>query len=335
MAAVANVVPTAGNGPDIRRADATLPVRVRRIAEEAPGIRSYELVGVDGGELPAFSAGAHVDVHIPGPGGFVRPYSIASAPWERGRYLLGVQREEAGRGGSIAMHERVREGDELIIGTPRNQFALVPDTGHSVLVAGGIGITPLLAMARELAAGGRSFELHVCTRSPERTPFRAALAELGDAVRLHHDGGDPARGLDVQALLDEQVGSDVYCCGPAGLMNAVRAATEAWPVGRVHFEAFQAAPLPAGGEAFEVRLRSSGACFTVPPDKTILQVLRENGVGVPSSCEMGNCGTCLTGLVEGEADHRDEILGPEERAANSMLLVCCSRAKSKVLVLDL
>ena len=323
MAAVAHAV--VGSGPE---AVATVAVRVRRIAEEAEGIRSYELVPPEGGELPAFAAGAHVDVHIPG--GFVRPYSIANGPWERDRYVIGVPREANGRGGSIAMHDQVKEGDELRIGLPRNNFALAPDSGYYVLIAGGIGLTPILAMARELARSARRFELHVCTRSIERTPFQAALRELGDAVRLHHDGGDPARGLDVQALLDEQIGSDVYCCGPTGLMNAVREATSGWPMDAVHFEAFIAR---TGGAPFEVRLRSSGACFTVGPEQTILQVLRANGVNVPSDCEAGSCGTCVTGLCEGEAEHRDVVLGPEERAKK--IAVCCSRAKSKSLTLDL
>ncbi len=327
MAAVANAVLNVGKGPETV---ATIAVRVQRIVEEAEGIRSYELVAPDGGELPAFTAGAHIDVHVPG--GFVRQYSLSNGPWERNRYVIGVQREPNGRGGSRAMHDAVKEGDELRIGLPKNNFALASDSGYYVLIAGGIGLTPLLAMARELARTSRPFELHVCTRSIERTPFREALRELGDAVRFHHDGGDPAKGLDVQALVDEQIGSDVYCCGPTGLMNAVREATSGWPMDSIHFEAFVAR---TDGAPFEVKLRSSGACYAVPSGKSILQVLRENGVSVASDCEAGNCGTCLTGLLEGEADHRDEVLGPEERAANRRIAVCCSRAKSKQLVLDL
>lgn len=310
-----------------------IPVRVARIAEEAEGIRSYELVSVGGDELPSFEAGAHVDLVIPG--GFVRPYSLVNPPWERNRYVIGVQREEAGRGGSKALFDSVSVGDRLEISAPRNNFRLSAGAAYSVLIAGGIGITPLLAMAVELERLGQGFELHVCSRSAERTPFKAELARFGARVRFHHDGGEPSRGLDVRTLLaTRRDGAHVYCCGPAPLMDAVRKAAAGWPADAVHFEAFNVAPVE-GDSAFVVRVRSSGEEIEVPAEMSILDALRENGVWVASDCEAGTCGTCMTGLLEGEAEHRDQVLTPEEKAANKRIALCCSRARSKLLVLDL
>jgi vanillate O-demethylase ferredoxin subunit len=316
----------------------TLQVRVCRITLEAAGINSYELVDPNGRDLPPFTAGAHVDAHLPG--GIVRQYSLCNPPSERHRYVVAVLNEIAGRGGSRAMHEQVRAGDLLTVSEPRNNFPLREEAKRHVLIAGGIGATPLLAMVHRLTAVGAAFDLHYCTRMADKTAFRGVLALVAGArVHYHHDGGDPSRGLDVAKLLwTHEMGTHLYCCGPAGLMAAVKAASAHWPAGSVHFEFFAPPPAAPAGQAgadaaFEVRLASSGESFIVPPDKSILQALREHGRDADSSCEAGTCGTCMTGYLEGEPDHRDFVLDDDQRRQN--LMICVSRSKSAVLVLDL
>lgn len=317
----------------------SLRLRVTRISPEAEGIRSYELVPADGGRLPAFEPGSHLDVHVPG--GFLRQYSLCNDPAETRRYVLGVQCDPRGRGGSLAMHERVREGDVLTTSLPRCDFPLLYGRGY-VLVAGGIGITPLLSMAHALSRQNAPWHLHYCTRSPERTAFRDRLATFGGHVTFHHDGGDPSRGLDVRELLATRTGGTrLYCCGPAGLMRAVRAASieHQWPREKVHFEAFSAEASGAISDLsdteFQVVVRSTGATYPVPPGQTVLNVLRKNGLRVPSDCEAGTCGTCLTRVLDGDPDHRDTYLPEAQRTARCNMLVCVSRARSKQLVLDL
>ncbi|HEX8822500.1 MAG TPA: PDR/VanB family oxidoreductase [Archangium sp.] len=319
----------------------TLRLRVERITPEAEDILSYELVSTDDGPLPTFEAGAHLDVHVPG--GFLRQYSLCNDPEETHRYVIAVQRDSRGRGGSRAMHEEVHPGAVLTTSRPRNNFPLLYARGY-MLVAGGIGITPLLSMARALQRQGAKWHLHYCTRSPERTAFRELLAspEFAGHITLHHDGGDMARCMDVKALLATRTaGFRLYCCGPAGLMRAVREAAihHQWPREKVHFEAFSADGTGAISDLadteFQVVVRSTGASLPVPPGRTVLNVLRDNGMPVPSDCEAGTCGTCLTGVLEGEPDHRDTFLSEPQRVACRNMLVCVSRARSRKLVLDL
>ena len=320
--------------------ETTMKLRVSAVRDEAQDIKSYEFVAPDGSELPAFTAGAHLDVHLPG--GLVRQYSLANDPGERNRYLVAVLREGTGRGGSTDMHDNVREGDLLEIGGPRNNFPLSDLAQHHLLIAGGIGITPMMAMLRELSGRGAAYSLHYCTRSVEKTAFMGELEAppFAGNVRFHHDQGDPSKGLDVAALLRPvEAGTHVYCCGPTGLMGAVRAAAEHWPHGTVHFEYFSVDPgalEPHGPDtAFEVEIESSGEIYRVPADKTIMEVLRDNGHDVPSACEEGICGTCLTEVVSGEIDHRDLVLDDDEKEANDLMTVCCSRAKGPRLKLRL
>lgn len=319
----------------------TLRVRVQRIGREAEGIQSYELVPTEGGTLPPFEPGAHLDVHVPG--GHVRQYSLCNDAVERHRYLLAVQCERQGRGGSRAMHEGVREGDTLTVSTPKNNFPLLYARGY-VLVAGGIGITPLLAMARQLQRTGADWRMYYCTRSPERTAFLAELSAppFAGRVHVHHDGGEVSRALDMKAVLATRApGTRLYCCGPAGLMKAVReaATAHAWPKEKVHFESFTAegtgAALGAEDADFEVAIRSTGQVLRVPRGQSVLNVLRRNGLKVPSDCEAGNCGTCVTRVCEGQPEHRDSFFTASEPAGDQRMLVCVSRAKSKRLVLDL
>jgi vanillate O-demethylase ferredoxin subunit len=320
----------------------TLRVRVASILREAEDILSYELVSENGGALPSFEAGAHLQVHVPGPGDYVRAYSLCNNPEETHRYVIAVHRDDTGRGGSRAMHARVKVGDVLEVGAPNNHFPLLFARSY-VLVAGGIGVTPMLAMVRRLERTGANYTLHYCSRTPERTAFRELLstAPFADRVRFYFDGGDPAKGLDVKALLATRApGARLYCCGPSGLMKAVRDAATAhrWPREEVHFESFTAegTGVATGLEDshFEVSIRSTGQVLQVPAGQSVLHVLRRNGMRVATGCEAGSCGTCLTRVCDGQPEHRDTFF-QQEPAGDKRMLVCVSRARSKRLVLDL
>lgn len=316
-----------------------LDVRVARRFAETPDITVFELVSPDGLFLPAFSAGAHIDVAVPG--GWIRQYSLCNNPQERHRYLIGVLKEPAGRGASIAMHQAVRVGDVLRIGAPRNHFELARKAPRNLLLAGGIGVTPILCMAEWLATTGAAFEMHYCARSQARTAFvnRIGQSPFAARVRYHFDDGPPEQKLDLAALFAGDDGhTHAYVCGPKGFMDAVlNAARQAgWPDERLHYEFFSGEAHPATGEAaFEVRLASTGQVIAVPGDRTVAQALADAGVSLPTSCEQGVCGTCLTRVLEGVVDHRDLFLTPDEQAANDRFMPCCSRAKSGFLVLDL
>jgi ferredoxin-NADP reductase len=319
-----------------------MQLRIRSIAYLAEEINGYELVDPNGRDLPRFTAGAHIGVRL-GPidsGAVWRDYSLWNDPAERRRYCVAVLRDKLGHG-SRHLHDAVRVGDIVETSLPRNHFPLAEGAERHLLLAGGIGITPIMAMLAELKRRRAEFRLYYCTRSPERTPFRDELdllAALGKVV-FHHDGGDPAQGLDIAALLAEpQPGSHLYYCGPAGMMEAAAAASAHWPAGSVHCEYFSgpgAAP-PARLEddrPFRVRLAKSGGEYEVPPGETIIGVLRRHGIETRTSCELGYCAACMTRYLAGEPDHRDPILG--DTARETHMLICCSRARSDVLVLDL
>ena len=314
-------------------------VRVARKVDEAIDIATFELVSIDERPLPAFSAGSHIDVHLPN--GLTRQYSLCNDPKEAHRYLIGVLRDPGSRGGSQSLHDAVNEGDILHIGAPKNHFPLAHEAKHSVLVAGGIGVTPILCMAERLAVTGASLEMHYCTRSPERTAFRQRIAASAFAakVQFHFDDGDSAQKLDLARLLSKMnPGVHLYVCGPKGfmdwLLNAARAA--GWPAEQLHYEFFGAEVVKSKDDAsFEVKLASSGKVVFVSKEQTVVQALAAVGIEVLTSCEQGVCGTCLTRVLEGEPDHRDMYLTPEEQAANDQFTPCCSRSKSRLLVLDL
>lgn len=316
----------------------TLSVCVQRRTDEAEGICSFELVAEDGTPLPPFTAGAHIDVHISP--GLVRQYSLCNDPAERNRYKIAVLREPQSRGGSAGMHAQVQEGQRLTIGTPRNNFSLV-SARRTLLLAGGIGITPILAMARTLHAQGDSFEMHYCGRSTARMAFRdeLAAAPFAHAVHVHTDDGAADQHLDAaQLLASPEAGTHLYVCGPAGFMDHVLASARVcgWPEEQLHREYFAAAPVDTSGDGtFEVQLARTGTRCQVPADKTVLEVLLAQGVDLPFSCESGVCGTCLTSVLQGTPDHRDSYLTEAERASGTQILPCCSRSKSPVLVLDL
>ncbi|MGA0611694.1 PDR/VanB family oxidoreductase [Caldimonas sp. KR1-144] len=319
---------------------ATLRVRVARKALEAEDICSLELVAADGGALPPFTAGAHIDVHLPG--GLVRQYSLCNDPRESQRYRIAVLREAASRGGSQAVHDALREGDVLTIGAPRNHFELSGEGERALLLAGGIGITPILCMAERLAATGTPFELHYATRSRARTAFldRIGSAAFASQVRFHFDDGPAAQRLDLAAVLAQpRAGTHLYVCGPKGFIDAVLATARAagWREPQLHWEFFAGAEVAArdGDAAFEVELASSGRVIAVPAGLSVVQALAQAGVEVMVSCEQGVCGTCLTRVLQGEVEHRDSYLTPDEQAAHDQFTPCCSRARSARLVLDL
>lgn len=317
---------------------AMLRLQVVRAEPAARGIQLFEFRHPAGEKLPAFTAGAHIKLRTPS--GATRQYSLSNDPAERDRYVIAVKREVNGRGGSLSLVDGVKAGATLEVGAPENLFELDAKASSFVLIAGGIGITPMMAMARSLLTEGmRRFKLYYLTRDAEGTAFLDELRapEFASHVVLHHDQGDPARGFDLWPVLEKPgsvTGQHVYCCGPKPLMDAVRDMTGHWPSSAVHFESFGGDTKPhAEDQPFDVRLARSGLTLTVPVGKSILDIAREHGVNVPSSCESGTCGSCKTRLIEGEADHRDLVLLDEEKTDH--IMVCVSRAKSSCLVLDL
>ncbi len=314
------------------------PVIVSKASKAARDIHVFELRAEGDQPLPSFEAGAHVPVTTPG--GAMRQYSLCNAPEGADHYRIAVKREPQGRGGSASMVDTLREGDRLMIGVPVNQFSLDARAKSFLLIAGGIGITPLLSMALTLAAeGDRRFRLIYLTRDREGTAFLDELAspELKPGVTVHHDGGDPGRAFDLWPLLEKPgsiSGQHLYCCGPKALMDDVRDMSGHWPTSAVHFESFGADTAPHPDDAnFTVHCRASGRSFEVPVGRSILETARAHGIKVPSSCESGTCGSCKTTLLSGEADHRDLVLMPEER--DRCIMVCVSRARGASLELDL
>jgi len=316
----------------------SLEVKVIRKTIEAEGITSFELARADGAPLPAFSAGSHVDVQIPG--GLTRQYSLCNDATEQHRYRIAVLRDPASRGGSVAMHEAVNEGDVIRISPPKNHFPL-QHAPRTLLLAGGIGVTPLLCMAQRLAAIHADFTLHYCTRSAERTAFRQEIGSsaFADKVRFHFDAGPAEQKLDLPAVLAGATPEhQLYVCGPAGFITHVvdSAKASGWRSEQIHLEYFGAAPQDTAGDTgFEVKIASTGKSYTVGAEQNIIQVLKDNGIEILTSCEQGVCGTCITRVLEGEPDHRDMYFTDEEKAKNDQFTPCCSRAKSKTLVLDL
>ncbi|MGO8918383.1 MAG: PDR/VanB family oxidoreductase [Stellaceae bacterium] len=319
-----------------------LRLRVASVTPLVERIKMFELEPVVG-DLPPFEAGSHLEIRTGI--GVARCYSIANDPRDRHRYTIAVLREREGLG-SAWMHDAVTPGQVLEASPPRNGFALDETASEHLLLAGGIGITPLRAMAYRLQAIGARFRLIYCTRSPGTAAFGRDLVEaFGAAVTLHHDGGDPALSLDFRALLaDRPAGAHLYVCGPRGMIDAARKAAAHWPIAAVHYEIFassgatapSAAADTAEDFAFEVELRRSGTVITVSAEETILDAMLAAGVTAPHVCKEGWCGNCQLPLLGGRADHRDEVLTDEEKAANRFIHVCVSRAApgEKRLVID-
>ena len=318
--------------------DDIIQLRVKRIAYEAENINSYELVAPRGGDLIPFTAGSHVDLHLSN--GMIRSYSLVNDQRERNRYIIAVNRDAASRGGSKFIHESVRVGDMVTISHPRNNFALHEDASHSVLIAGGIGITPLLSMIRQLETLGRSWELYYAARTRFTAAFLDELNTLRPNVHLNlhvnFDQEPSGRMLDLGAIL-KNVPSDahLYCCGPVPMLEAFEAATANWPSTHVHVEYFKAKEKPAAEGGFEVQLARSNRTISVQAGKTILDALLDAGITANYACAEGVCGTCETRVIEGIPDHRDLFLSKEEQAENKTIMICCSGSKSSTLVLDI
>ena len=317
------------------REDPTLPLRIRAIRHETADIASFELVDPEGRDLPAFSAGAHLNVRVSEH--VQRQYSLCNDPKERNRYVIAVLHERAGRGGSAAMHA-LAEGQTLMVSAPLNRFPLAGKEARShLLLAGGIGVTPMMAMISELEARQCRWHMHYCTKSSDGTAFMDRLQPfvLAEKVQLHHDGGNPEKGLDIARTLSQfEIGTHVYFCGPPGFMRAAKAATGAWPPHNVHYEYFEAAmdQSSAVNRPFQVKIQKSGQVFDVPADKSIVSVLREQHFDIETDCEEGYCGTCITRYLEGEPEHRDTVLSEDER--QKYVMICCARSKTPILVLD-
>lgn len=303
--------------------------------EVADGIVLFELVAVDGAALPPFTAGAHVSVRAPN--GLVRKYSLLNDPAETQRYQIAVKREAGGRGGSRSLCDDTSEGGVLAVGQPHNEFALVDKAPGFILVAGGIGITPILSMMHELEARGAKYKTYYACRTPALTAFRDELTSppFKGKVTIHHDHGDPDKFLDLWPVFEKPNGWHVYCCGPTALMESVRDMTGHWSSALIHFEDFggDRGKAKPDDKPFRIRAARSDRVVEVPAGMTALDCLRLAGIQVPASCESGTCGSCKTKLISGEPDHRDLVLAAHERAA--FVMVCVSRALSDELVLDL
>lgn len=308
-------------------------VTVAAIVEEADGIVSLRLEPTVGDKLPAWEPGAHVDVVLDVD--LERQYSLCGDPTDLSHWRLGVLREPASRGGSAHVHEKLFAGDRMVVRGPRNNFALV-DAAEYLFIGGGIGITPLLPMVAACEAAGRPWRLYYGGRQDSSMAFRRELAGYGDRVTFWPQ--DVHGILDLPTILGSPVaGTAIYCCGPGVLLDAVEQHTETWPAGALHLERFRPkeGALDGANTAFEVELDHSGITLTVAADQTLVEAIEEVGVHIPTSCREGTCGTCETVVLEGEPDHRDSYLTPQEKASNEVMMPCCSRARSSRLVLDL
>ncbi len=317
-----------------------MDVRVAKKRFEAEDIVSFEFVAVNGAPLPPFSAGAHVDVYVLN--GMIRQYSLCNSPSETHRYVIAVLRDPKSRGGSTYMHDAVYEGDLLSISAPRNHFPLVESASKSILIAGGIGVTPILCMAERLAQQSLPFEMHYCSRSLPRTAFvdRVRQSAFADRVASHFDDGAPEQHFAIDAVLKSPEPSDhLYVCGPSGFLDYVlnSARRLGWPETNLHREYFNAVSQIEITDlvSFDIEVASTGQVIAVPPEKTVVQALAEHGITIPVSCEQGVCGTCLTKVLAGEPFHRDMFLTDAEHARNDQFTPCCSRSKTARLVLDL
>jgi len=313
-----------------------MALMVRQKSEIADGVFLFELRSPTGADLPAFTPGSHITVTAPS--GQKRRYSLCNDCSERDRYLIAVKQETSGRGGSLSFTRDIKEGDEIGVEPPANEFEMSAAEPRSfVFIAGGIGITPIRAMILHCVRQGKeNFKLYYFTRTPQAMAFREEFSagEFAGKAVLHHDNGDPGQAYDLWPVLEEPRGAHLYCCGPRGLMDAVRDMTGHWPDSAVHFEDFAGASAPhADDKAFEVRLAGNGESYEVAAGVSILDTLRQHGHVLASSCESGTCGTCRIRFTEGQPDHRDLVLS--EREKRNEIMICVSRSKSPALTLDI
>lgn len=316
----------------------TLQAIVTERRRETDAIATFELRARDGGELPVFTAGAHIDLYLPN--GLVRSYSLTNDQNERDRYVIGVARDAASRGGSRYVHEHVQAGTELTIDYPRNNFELDETAPRSIFVAGGIGITPILSMTRRLERLGRPWTLHYCTRTRAHAAFLDILTAPGafqhGEVILRFDQEPGATMLDLDALTaSAEPGTHLYCCGPTPMLAAFESAVAKRPDCVGHVEYFANTQAAATGGGYDVVLAKTQKTIAVPEGKSILDALLEAGVDAPYSCHEGVCGTCETRVLEGVPDHRDLVLSKSEHESGKVMMICVSGCKGKRLVLDM
>jgi tetrachlorobenzoquinone reductase len=316
--------------------DALLKVMLKRISFEADRINSYTLQAVDGEPLPAFSAGAHIDLHLEP--GLVRSYSLTNDPADSQHYTIAVKYEPNGRGGSAFVHDRLKVGDTLSISSPRNNFVFDEGDHASVFIAGGIGVTPILSMLRRANTLGRRWTLHYASRRQTDAAFLEGIQQLANGNRVNavfdHEAGNTP--LDLAAIVATASNdTHLYCCGPLPMLESFKAATRSKPSRLVHLEYFSTDQEAATEGGFEVRLAKTGRTIAIAPGKTILAALLDAGIPVSYACSEGTCGTCETRVLDGLPDHRDVYLTDDEHAANRQIMICCSGSKTPVLVLEL
>lgn len=316
----------------------TLSLQVERIQQETDRVKSFRLRTANGNALPEVLPGAHLQVKVKLPDGneSKRHYSLLNNPNDRSSYEIGVLREPQGRGGSLYLHEQVSEGDALEIRLPKNAFPMATNANHSILIAGGIGITPILSMMHSLSSKNQSYEMHYSARTYSGLAFRDRIEQVaGDKAQLYTSQDPKSQRLNLKKLLaTPKSGVHVYVCGPRGMINAVREIAEAkgWAPSQIHFESFGAQPL-ADDKAIRVHLVKSNQTITVPADRSILDTLLDADIDVPHDCKRGECTMCTTRVLKGEPDHRDLCLNSEEK--ESSMCVCVSRAHGEELQLDL
>jgi ferredoxin-NADP reductase len=318
----------------------TLKALVHTMRHEARGIVSVELRPASPDiSFPPFTAGSHLDLHLAD--GMVRSYSLSNSQDDRQRYVVTVQDDRNSRGGSRYVHERLRVGSVVEFAPPRNHFALHEEAPRSVLVAGGIGVTPIYAMLQRLCSLGRPVALVYCARSQEEAAFcQEITAAAGPQVEVgmffdDQFGGPPNL---LELLAGRGADTHYYCCGPAGMLAAFEKACDSLGYPHAHVERFAPpadAPPATQGSGYVLELQRSGRSLTVPPGQTILDTLLANGIDVSYSCGQGICGACETSVLAGEVDHRDSILSPAEQSGGATMMICVSGCKSGRLVLDL
>jgi ferredoxin-NADP reductase len=323
------------SSPTIVSGSATdlISIRLSCVRPAAEDINLYELARPDGAPLPPAEPGAHIDLHLPN--GMTRQYSLVIPDTSPRSYTLGIKRDPNSRGGSRYIFDELMAGQALTISAPRNHFALAAGAPHHVLIAGGIGITPIHAMTQKLRGDGAAFELHYAGRSRNQLAFRGELANAAFS-HLHCDDEHGGALLDLARVIAlAPQGSHFYCCGPAPMLEAFRAVTAAIPQQRVHFESFAPTAEASRAGGFIVQLARSGREIFIAPGQSILETLREAGLTLDSSCQEGICGVCETKVISGIPDHRDAVLSEHEHAANDSMMICCSGCKGDRLVLDL
>ena len=314
-----------------------IDARLTNIEDVARDTKLYTFARVGGGALPPYKPGAHIDLHLPNK--LVRQFSLVVPNADPESYVVGVKRDENSRGGSRYIIDEMRVGDEIKISAPRNNFPLVETANHVVLIAGGIGITPIWCMAQQLAALGRSWKLCYSCRSRADMAFLETLKSFDPQfVHLHFDDEADGKFLDLAAAIAAAPqNAHFYCCGPNPMLKAFEAAAASRPRSNVHVEYFTAKEEAKVDElgGFWVELARSGEEYYIPPGKKVLEVLFDAGVDVDYSCELGICGACETRVISGEPIHHDAVLSEEEQATNEKVMICCCGSKTERLVLDM